>query len=836
MSTQDGPNPRRSIGRRLWRIVRATFIVCVIVGVGVTAGVYVYLRQSLPITSGTVRVSGLTAPVDIVRDHDAVPHISASTTANALFALGYAHAQDRLWQMEMQRRAARGRMSEIFGSPTIAADHFMRTLGLLPAAQKAWQAYPADARAWIQAYIAGINTFIATSPSRRLPPELKLLYLSIDPWTPEDVLVVGKLLAFNLSGNLAAETLGDDVTRAIGAERAAELLPPSPNSDLTIVADTGSTPHGMPPAIATKRATARPSRAHTADPVIDQSWQAAAALFGILNVQSGIGSNSWVVGGSRTTTGMPMLANDVHLEAQLPSTWYVAHLTAADGLNVAGATVPGLPGVIIGRTDAIAWGVTNLYADTQDLFREQLDASGTSAMFQGAPRPLEIRKEMIQVRRGEPVEHVTRLTAHGPILSDAGGSWKERTKGGTAIALQWTALDPNDESLAAMLRVNRARNWDEFRTALGRFAAPALSFIYADRDGNIGFYAAGRLPIRRSGDGTGPVDGASGAYDWIGSVPPEQAPQLHNPPNGIIVTANNRAVPIDFPYVLGRAWEKPYRAERITQLLDSLPKISREDMAAFQQDTVSLESRELLPEMLRLAKPRNAAQAAAVERLQKWNGNMAGDSVAATLYAAWTRKLLAGIVTKGLGPRLTSRYVLWSDLFGSRFLAATLKQSPATWCGPGESEGSAGADCGGTVLAALDAALAEVRTTLGEKDEAWRWDAIHHVAFTHQPLGFVPGVAWFFNRNMPSAGGIATVNVGSFDAKFTQHVVASYRQVSDLGSSDHDRYILAGGQSGHFLSSRYADLLDDWRSGRYRPLRLTAPADDARPARLRLTP
>jgi penicillin amidase len=430
---------------------------------------------------------------------------------------------------------------------------------------------------------------------------------------------------------------------------------------------------------------------------------------------------------------------------------------------------------------------------------------------------------------------VIRETAHGPIVSDLGGQWTERTRGGTALALRWTALDADDQSVAAMLRMNRAASWSDFTRALAGFVAPALSFVYADRRGNIGYYAAGRLPIRRSGDGTGPVDGASGAYDWIGSVAAEAVPQLYNPPTGIIVTANNRPVPVDFPYSLGRTWEKPYRAERITQLLLSRPKVSQQDMAAFQQDTISLESRELLPELLRLAKPRDTAEAAAVERLRRWGGNLAGDSVAATLYAAWTRKLLTGLVAEGLGPKLTARYVLWSDLFGIRFLLATLRHSPATWCPRGDAP--ARVDCGAPVLTALDAALADMRTQLGAKEDAWRWDALHRVAFTHQPLGFVPGVAWFFNRRMPAAGGISTVNIGTFDATFTQHVVASYRQVSDLGSADHDTYILAGGQSGHFLSSRYADLLDDWRAGRYRPLRLASSGGpDTAPAHLRLTP
>lgn len=810
--------------RKVLRVLRWVVVVALLLCVLSVGGGYFYLRRSLPQVSGVVKLAGLSAPVEVIRDKDAVPHIYARSKADAFFGLGYVHAQDRLWQMDFQRRVGQGRLSEIVGAPTVTTDRFIRATGVYRAAQSAWETLPAESRAPVEAYVAGINAFLASHGGGELPPEFTVMGVKPEPWGGPDVLLWAKMMALNLGNTFQIELTRMELTSAVGAERAAELLPDSPPDDLSIVQGGA---HAGAPAVSTKSAPARLPRRRAAAPGgpdyarLNQELQTIRRFIpGAQGVGGGVGSNSWVLGGSRSAAGKPLLANDPHLEAQLPSVWYLAHLSAED-LDVIGATIPGLPGVIIGRNPSIAWGVTNLYPDTQDLYRERLDAAGQAAEFKGQMEPMLVVNETIKVKDEADVQQVVRFTRHGPLISDAFNAAGPRKNGPMEpLALRWTALDPNDQTIASIIRFNSARNWDEFKLALSGFVAPALSFVYADTAGNIGFYGAGRFPVRGAGDGSQPAEGWSGKDEWAGWVPPEAAPQLYNPPQQLIVTANNRPVPGDYPYLLGRSWEQPYRAQRITELLSGAGKADLAAMARVQADTVSLQARELVPLLLELTEPQDEDERKALELLRGWDYDMGRESAAAAIFAAWYRRLPEALLGDELDAEAFTNYGNWGDLFIRRFLATTLRQRDNHWCDATNTP--AREDCGDVARQTLKAALQDLRSQLGGGPEQWRWGRLHRAVFFHQPFGYVDYVRRLFNRSAEVGGDNSTVNLGAFgfDPSFEQHAVSGYRQIIDLGSADTGQFLLAVGQSGHVLSAHYDDYLEDWQAVRYRPMRL----------------
>ncbi|WP_029215459.1 penicillin acylase family protein, partial [Kallotenue papyrolyticum] len=550
------------------------------------------------------------------------------------------------------------------------------------------------------------------------------------------------------------------------------------------------------------------------------------ALLGVAGFSSeGLGSNNWVISGARSTTGYPLLANDPHLGARLPSIWFLAHLSAPD-FEVIGATLPGVPGFPIGRNRTIAWGVTNVGPDVQDLYRERIDPSGRMAEFQGSFEPMQIITETIEVAGSDPVTHTVRITRHGPLISDAininraetaAAKGSERMPALEPLALRWTALDPDDTTIDAFLGINQARSWEEFRTALRAYVAPAQNFVYADVAGNIGYYAPGRYPIRAGGNGLLPAEGWSSRQEWLGYVPFEEQPHVFNPPQGFIVTANNRPTPPDYPYDLGHEWALPYRYQRIVALIQAKDRLSLDDLAAIQTDTVSLHARELLPHLLELLGSGDDATADAIELLRRWDGDMRGDSPAAAIFQAWYWRLPRAIAGDELGTQLMERYQ--GEFTLSRaFVGAALAQPDNPWC---DDTGSAAREtCADIVRSALEKALDELRGRLGADMRRWRWDRLHVALFPHQPLDSVPVLRWLLSRSVPYGGDHSTVNVGpfSFEAPFRQTHVPGYRQLVDLADPNAGRFIHAGGQSGHFLSPFYDDYLADWQAGRYRPM------------------
>ncbi|MFY9552558.1 MAG: penicillin acylase family protein, partial [Thermoanaerobaculia bacterium] len=544
----------------------------------VAAGVAV--RRAFPKTDGIVRVPGHAAPITIETDAHGVPTIRASSIPDAMFGLGYVHARDRLWQMEFQRRAGSGRLAEILGERLVPADRFLRTIGFRRTAEAEWAALSAPARRLLEAYAAGVNAYLEADSAR--PIEFRLLRVSAEPWRPADSLVWGRMMAWDLAANAADEIRRARLIEALGVEKAAELLP-SAASEPTILEGSEW------------RSRSAAAESQVSGPRSQVDWARAQRGFEALAALGfgggeDLGSNSWVLAGSRTSTGKPLLANDPHLRLRAPSTWYLAALDAP-GLRAAGATLPGVPGVIIGHNDRIAWGLTSLEPDVQDLFVEEV-APGDPTRYRhgGEWKPFATRVETIRVRGGRDVALTVRESVHGPIITDALSGAGQL---GTAVALRWTGLDPDDRTAEAFFAFAAARTWDEFLAGARLLRAPAQNLLYADVEGHIGYTAAGAMPIRPRADGLLPVSG-TGEDDWSGTIPFDELPRVLDPPRGFLVTANNRVVPSD-PYPFGRTWGAPYRARRVTEMVAAKPRLSPEDAAAMQLDHRSLQAEELLP-------------------------------------------------------------------------------------------------------------------------------------------------------------------------------------------------------------------------------------------------
>jgi penicillin amidase len=796
----------------------------VLVGGG---GGYLWLRRALPQTSGSLQVTGLGAPVQIVRDVDGVPHIRAQSEPDALFGLGYAHAQDRLWQMEFQRRIANGRLSEVFGEGTLETDTFLRTLGVARAARSALENLAPDARASLEAYAAGVNAFVAGHRGR-LPVEFSILGVTPEPWRPEDSLAWAKMMAWDLGGNWSEEIMRVRLEAALGAQAAAELMP-AYTPDGPLILPDGGDAVGLPPGRPT---TAGVGPAPLVGPApyerllrIGRSLEHSFSLGGEL-----IGSNNWVVAGSRSASGKPLLADDPHLGARIPSIWYLAHISGGP-IDAIGATLPGLPGVVIGHNARIAWGVTNTGPDVQDLFVERVNARN-EIEYQGRWEPLTIIPETIVVKGAdEPVELFVRVGRHGPLISDV-------TEGtGQPLAFRWTALDPTDATLEAFLGMNRAQSWAEFTAALRGYHAPMQNFVYADVDGNIGYYAPGALPIRPLGDGTRPAEGWSGAYDWAGYVPFEQLPHDLNPERGYIVSANNRVAPDSYPYLISTDWAAPYRAARITELIEARPTLSADDMAAIQADVVSLQARQLLPYLTTL-QPAGERERAAVELLKGWDGTMAGESAAAAVYAAAYHALpellfadeLRGLYESDYLGRGNAQSMVIADVMAGRTVTP--------WCD--DVNTAAAESCDLILEQALAHGLDTMAAAQGSADlRAWRWDKAHRVIFPHDPFENVGALRPLFSRSAPNGGDTFTVNVGPIRRSelYKQYNVPSYRQIVDMADLDASRFMHTTGQSGQALSGEYANLIERWQRVEYLPMRFGQAAVDAAAAgTLTLTP
>jgi penicillin G amidase len=745
----------------------------------VAGGGYWWLRQSLPQVEGEIELAGLGASVTIVRDRFAIPHIEAESLLDATFGLGFAHAQDRLWQMEFRRRLGAGRLAEILGPAALPSDRFMRTLGLYRLAERNLAHLEPETIAWLEAYADGVNALLE-SCAGPLPPEFLILgHTEVEPWRPADSLVWIRLMALDLGVNYRDELLRARLAERLSDEQIADIWPDYPKDAPTTLVEV---------------ARALP-------------WEQLAAALPP-TPPGGIGSNAWVVAGSRTTTGAPLLANDPHLGLRAPGVWYLAHLKAPE-LELVGASMAGLPGIVLGHNGTIAWGFTNTGADVQDLFVERSDPKDPARyLTPSGTAPFETRQEIIRIK-GAPAATVTlRATRHGPVISDVVPDAARLVQGGTLVALAWTALAEDDLAAQALLGITQARSWRQFVEALRALGAPVQNIHYADTSGHIGFIAPGRVPLRRSGDGRWPVPGWTGAFDWDGRVPFEALPRVLDPQNGVLFNANNRVVPEDYPYLLTADWEAPYRARRLAQLLDA-GTFGLQDFAAIQADELSLLAQDLLPIMLAV-EPGGSRAADAVARLEAWNRVMRPDQAEPLLFAAWYRELSRLIYADELG-----------DLFGGFWgvrpqLMQRILIDRQIWC---DDIGTAAVEtCAQRAAAGLDAALLDLARRFGDDPAAWRWGDAHVARMAHPLFERQPLLGYLFDIEIASGGDSVTVNVGHYrpgdpQRPFASTHAAGYRAIYDLADLDRSTFIAATGQSGNPLSRHYRDLTELWARG-----------------------
>ncbi len=756
-------------------------------------GAWWWAHGSLPQTSGTLTVQGLAEPVEIVRDRHGVPHIYAQSMPDASFALGYVHAQDRLWQMEMNRRIGAGRLSELFGERSLGADKFLRTLGVYRVAERTVLNLEGDARAALDAYAAGVNAYI-DGLDGPLPPEFLILRHRPEPWTPADSVVWAKMMAFNLSTNWRNELLRARLARVLTAQQIAEAFPPYPDDAPVALADLTGLYKQLP----------------------DRVMQASGWYPPTLRD----GSNNWVVDGNRTASGKPLLANDPHLGLSTPAVWYFVHVDIA-GKGVIGASLPGTPAVLLGRNDRTAWGFTNTGSDNQDIFIEKIDPSDPNRYITPmGPAQFETRRETIDIRGGDPIDLTIRATRHGPVISDVLGSASDLLTDEYALAFAWPALADDDMTVRAGLNIMRAENWDDFLAAVRDFHVAQQNIVYADVDGNIGFVAPGRVPVRKPENdvrGMMPVPGWDARYDWDGWIPFEQLPQAFNPPSGLVVTANNKIVPETYPHHLTFEWDAPFRAQRIKTLLQTRSSHSLQSFMAMQSDVLSTMATTLLP-WLRQVEPMSEEAKRALRLLEAWDGTMGGNSIEPTIFSAWLRELTRLVFEDEFGD-LFADYWGYRPLFTHNVLRDMLGQS--RWCDDvrtAETE-----TCAGMLSVSLDLALADLADRYGEDPAGWRWSIAHPVRQAHRPFSDVPLLNRLFEIKQPFEGGNYTINraasrLADDDEPFTAVHGSSLRAIYDLSDPDSSVYIHSTGQSGNPLSPHYDDLSRIWLDGGYIPM------------------
>ena len=741
-----------------------------------------------PAALNTQGIRGLTAPVSIQKDQWGVPHIRAKTDLDAFYAQGFVHAQDRLWQMELNRRTGAGRLSEILGAAALDQDKFLRTWGFYQAAESSYPALEPRSKAILEAYTAGVNAVIAQG---NLPLEFGLLGVKPEPWKPADSLVWSKMLAYNLSSNWNSELENSEILSKVGIAGFNALKPqyakPYPSilrlDDYQGKLNGLEPPQSKPAIISAALATAMQTVEATAKSLREQ--------YGV-GYENGLGSNNWVLSGSRTESGKPLLANDPHLGFQAPSLWYLADIKG-DTLSAIGATLPGVPGVVLGRNERIAWGATNTAPDTQDLF--VLEVKDGAYKTPNGMVKIESREEIFKVG-GKEEKYTIRSTAYGPIISDlaAVGVTLPDTQ---AIALRFVALEPNDTTLDAFIGFNYAKNWDEFKTALRRYVTPQQNFVYADDTGNIGYYAPGKIPVR-NWDGRFPATASTGA-NWSGYAAFEDLPNVLNPREGFIVTANNRTLPFGASQTEYSTYTEGYRAQRIRELILETSKHTVATMRAAQNDNESLVSRELIPGLLALNAKSDAARRLQNE-VKQWDNKAGIDTTGATAFAFYYREL-----TRVLEDEIGNKYYDEPNFL----IPAFTKGSP--YCD--DKRTVALETCAVVMQNALENGAAALEKQLGSSPAEWTWRRVHIAQF-NATIGSNPTIGFFVNRSIPANGSRLTVNVGNYNQEtFIQRSGPSYRSIFDFSSLNKSRYIHPMGQSGDPFSRMYDNLLPLWRDG-----------------------
>jgi penicillin G amidase len=789
----------------LRRVGLSILIAVVVFLVAASSWIYWRVHSCLPRLDGTVRLQGLQGKVEVLRDAHGVPLIQAASLEDLMFAQGCVTAQDRLWQMDLTRRIAQGRLSELFGPRTLHSDIENRTLGMKQAAERGVKELDPEEHKLLRDYARGVNAFISTHQDR-LPVEFLLLRYHPEPWRESDSLEVALNMARLLNTSWPDELMRERVRQKLGsAQLENDIFPARSPLDRPVAQlPSGSS---VPAGLSNAQLPATPSlKPDVLEPQDNSTAPLKRDLSGLdpklqalesSSSYTGVGSNNWVVSGARTRSGKPLLANDPHLPYSIPSIWYMVHLQAP-GLDVSGVSLPGLPMVIIGHNRHIAWGATNTDPDVQDLYEEAFNPQNPQEYFyDGKGVKDSERTERIKVRGRLDEVLLVKSTRHGPILRDTGR---------LHLALAWTALLPHALHFP-FLKIDRARNWKEFMDALRGFAGPMQNFVFADTEGNIGFYAAGWVPIRKHGDGSVPVPGSNDDYGWIGMIPFQDLPHAYNPKSGILATANGHVVPDDYPYFVTSMWGAPYRTARIFQLLEAGKSFTAADMLKIQMDLHPLDDEWLRERLIASAKeypPQAPEVRFAIEKLRAWDGEATADS-AATLVCELTK---TDLLHRILAPRLGDDLAGYRCPMSTVFLQNVIDNKLDRWLPSGDSNFNE------TLMKSLEQAVAQVPKLVGTNDHnAWKWGITIPLTFRHPLGGALRPLGWLLNVGpFPQSGTANTIK------RATRGLGPSMRMVVDLGDLDGSVENITLGESGQPFSPYYKDQFEAWYHGQSFPM------------------
>ncbi|WP_181782250.1 MULTISPECIES: penicillin acylase family protein [Cytobacillus] len=732
-----------------------------------------YLSRSIPKTEGEVKIGSITADVRVNRDGNGIPHILADNERDLFIAQGYVQAQDRLFQMDLSRRQASGRLSEVIGEGAVENDKYFRTLGLRRAAEASYEAYSPEAKQILGWFAEGVNLYIKeVKENGKWPPEFSILGYKPEEWTPVDSLTIGKYMAYDLGGHWESQAFRYYLLQHFPEEKAYELFPSYPEEAPYIIGKH--------------------------DLNIEESFANA------ITPPEFNGSNNWVAAGSKTASGKPILADDPHLSLSTPSIWYQMHLQSPE-MNVSGVIFAGIPGIILGHNENIAWGVTNTGPDVQDLYIEKRNPSNKNEfLFNGKWEKAEVIEEPIKVKDKETISYQVTITRHGPVISEfAADSGKD-----TVLSLQWTALEPSKE-LEAILKMNKSSDWNQFEEALELFHTPAQNFVFASPDGTIAYKANGKIPIRKKGDGLLPVPGWSDEYGWEGYIPYDHLPKAINPKEGYISTANNKVMDDSYAYHISHDWAQPYRQMRIQEFLKSKNDLIAEDMMTLQMDQKNLQAEEFIPVFLsEIRKPSSNLEKEALSALSKWDYNDSKDGAAPLIFNLWMKNISDVLFEDEISAEMRKLFKGQKQAV-DELLRNAAKGRESRWI---EEKGGLEE----VLSRSLSSAVKKAAELQGNNLSEWKWGDYHQLAFSH-PLSSVKPLNFLFNREgqIPVGGSSVTVQAAANKEDGTVNHGGSWRFVVDTQNMNTAYHLVGPGQSGHPLSPWYHDQMSSWAEGNY---------------------
>ncbi|MBL1212695.1 MAG: penicillin acylase family protein [Ignavibacteriae bacterium] len=781
-------------------LIASLSTIFVVIAVSIIAA-YILIRQPLPNYDGAENVVGISDEVNIYRTENAVPYIIAKTEEDAAFALGYVHAQERMFQMDLMRRAAEGKLSEILGTKTIAVDKLFKTVGLYKKAVEHYSLLDENSKNILTVYSKGINSYLAERKGN-LSIEFDVLGYEPEQWIPEHSYVIAKLLAWELNISWWTDIAFTHLVQKLGEEKVKEIIPDFPENAPVII------PNEI------KRFT------NLSTDIIKADRQ-YRELFGIRGTH--LGSNNWVVNGKMSTSGKPIIANDPHLMLGTPAKWFMA-VIRSDTWNTEGFTLPGLPAVVIGKNKSIAWVVTNVMADDADFYVEEIDSSKNNYLLDGKWQPLIKLNEEIIVKDSANVEFTISHTHRGPIVSDVYSidlGKNKKTESNAELSMRWTALDFSND-FSAILNVNKAENWDDFKDALEDFNAPGQNFVYADTLGNIGYICAAKLPKRKNDSPTFVYDGTASENDWNGFIPYRLMPTLYNPNQNYIASANNKTVK-DFPYHISNLWEPPSRIISIDSMLNSKEKHSAEDFKSYQSNIYSPFAKGITAEILSafenvIVKDDNLKLA--IELLEKWNYEMDRFSQAPSIYSVFMQKLIQNIFLDEMGEELFEEYIFMANV-PMRVVPKLLSKGNSIWFDNVTTEKIENKN--DIIRKSFTDALAELESNFGSKISEWQWGELHTVKFEHFFSGASSVIDQIINIGpFPISGDGTTVSLSEYSLNKPYETVIgpSMRFIYDFAQPEKINFILPTGQSGHVMSDHYSDMTKLWLKGEYLELDL----------------